>query len=63
MRFTMGTSPSGVEREAYDAGWLVTRYCLDRGRSFADTARIPEAAAPAEVRRAIDALLAAPDGG
>lgn len=59
MRFTMGEGPSGVDREAYFAGWLVIEYWLKHGRTFADIARIPEAAAPAEVRRAIDAILAA----
>jgi hypothetical protein len=60
MRFTMGAGPSGLDREAYYAGWLVTEYWLTHGRSFADIARIPESQAPAEVVRAIDALLAEP---
>ncbi len=60
MRFTMGVGPAGINREAYYAGWLVTRYWLDRGRSFADIARIREADASAEVRRAIDAMLKTP---
>ena len=61
MRFTMGVGPSGLDREAYYAGWVVTDYWLKHGRSFADIGRISEADAPAEVRRAIDSILA--EGG
>jgi hypothetical protein len=58
MRFTMGKGPSGIEREAYYAGWVVVGYWLDHGMSFADIARIPEKEMPGRVREAIDALLA-----
>lgn len=57
MRFTMGRGPSGIDREAYYVGWVVTDYWLHHGRSFADIARIPESQAPDEVRNAIDAIL------
>ena len=57
----MATGPSGVDREAYYAGWLIVDYWLKHGRAFADIARIPEADAPTEVGRAIDAMLAAHD--
>lgn len=60
MRFTMGTGPAGLNREAYYVGWLAAGYWLGHGKSLADIARIPEARAPAEVARAIDALLAQP---
>ena len=59
MRFTMGKGPSGIEREAYYAGWLVVGYWLDRGMTFADIARIPEQEMPDRVAEAIDALLTA----
>jgi hypothetical protein len=58
MRFTMDKGPSGLEREAYYAGWLVVGYCLDHGMSFADIARIPEKEMPARVGEVIDKLLA-----
>ena len=58
MRFTMGTGPSGLDREAYYAGWLATGYWLAHGRTLADIVRIPEAQAPAEIQRAIDAMQA-----
>ncbi|MGH7938697.1 MAG: hypothetical protein ACREFG_09335 [Chthoniobacterales bacterium] len=60
MRFTMGEGPSGLEREAYYAGWLVIGYWLDRGMSFAEIARIPEKEMPERVGVAIDKLLEQP---
>lgn len=60
MRFTMGVGPAGLDREAYYAAWLVCGYWLSHGRTYADIARIPEADAPKEVRRALDELLAEP---
>jgi hypothetical protein len=57
MRFTMGRGPSGIEREAYYAGWVVVGYWLEQGKSFAEIARIPEKEMPNETRKAIDALL------
>ena len=59
MRFTMGTGPAGVDREAYYAGWIVVDWWLRHGLTLADIARIPEAEAPARVGAAIDAMLAA----
>ncbi len=58
MRYTMGVGPTGVDREAYYAGWVVVDYWRRHGLSFADIARIPEAQAPARVSAAIDAILA-----
>jgi hypothetical protein len=58
MRFTMGKGPSGLEREAYYAGWLVVGYWLDHGMTFADIARIPEAKMPSRVNEVIENLLA-----
>ena len=57
MRFTMGKGPSGLEREAYYAGWLVVGYWLDHGMTFAEIARIPEAEMPQRVEEAIEKLL------
>ena len=58
MRFTMGTGPSGVDREAYYAGWIIVDWWLHHGMTPARIARIPEAEAPARVGAAIDAMLA-----
>ncbi|MGH6988060.1 MAG: hypothetical protein ACRED9_14635 [Caulobacteraceae bacterium] len=57
MRFTMGKGPSGLDREAYYAGWSVVGYWLKHGMTLADIIRIPEADAPDRVRAAIDAIL------
>jgi len=57
MRYTMGKGPSGLEGEAYYAGWLVVGYWLDQGMTFAEIARIPEAQMPSRVSEAIDKLL------
>lgn len=57
MRFTMGVGPSGIDREAYYAGWKVVGYWLSHGLTYADIARIPEADAPARVGAAIEAIL------
>lgn len=61
MRFTMGTGPAGVEREAYYAGWLVVGHWLRQGMTPAEIARIPEAEAPARVAAAITQILAERD--
>ncbi len=58
MRFTMGTGPAGVDREAYYVGWIVVDWWLHHGLTLADIARIPEADAPARVAAAIDAMRA-----
>ncbi len=58
LRFTMGAGPTGLDREAYYAGWVVVDYWTRHGLSFADIARIPEAQAPGRVGAAIDAILA-----
>ncbi|MDP9120296.1 MAG: hypothetical protein M3O15_02850 [Acidobacteriota bacterium] len=62
MRFTMGTGPAGLEREAYYAGWVVVGYWLSHGMSFADVARIPEAEMPRRMADTIDTLLGARPG-
>lgn len=58
MRFTMGKGPSGLEREAYYAGWLVVGHMLDQGMTFAEIARIPEKEMPTKVGVVIRELLA-----
>jgi hypothetical protein len=63
MRFTMGRGPTGLEREAYYAGWEVVGHWLAQGMSFAEIARIPENEMPKRVGEAIDALLSSkPEG-
>ena len=57
MRFTMGTGTTGTEREAYYAGWRVVGHLLERGHTFPQLARIPEAEAPALVETAIREIL------
>ena len=59
MRFTMGKGPSGIEREAYYAGWVVVGYWLEQGMTLADIARIPEKDMPRRVGETLDTLLAA----
>jgi len=59
MRFTMGKGPSGIEREAYYAGWVVVGYWLDHGMTMAEIARIPEKDMPRRVGETLDTLLAA----
>jgi hypothetical protein len=60
-RYTMGTGPAGIDREAYYAGWSVVGYWRAHGMTYADIARIPESEAPARVAAALDALIA--EGG
>lgn len=42
MNFTMGISLSGLEREAYYAGWVIVGYWLKHGKTFSKIARIGE---------------------
>lgn len=60
MLFTIGHGATGLEREAYYAGWEVVGYLLEHGISFAEIARIPEKDMPARVAEALNALLATP---
>ena len=53
----MDKGPSGLELEAYYVGWLVVGYWLDRGMTFAEIARIPEADMPARVNDALQQHL------
>ena len=56
LKFTMGTGPAGIDREAYYAGWVVVGYWLAHGLNYGEIARIPESEAPERVARAIDAI-------
>lgn len=58
LRFTIGKGPSGIDREAYYAGWQVVGYWLAHGLTYADIARIPERDAPRRVGEALDAMKA-----
>ena len=53
-RFTMGRGTTGLEREAYAAGWFVVGDLLKQVKSFAEIARIPSAEMPAVVRAVIE---------
>jgi len=55
-RFTMGKGSTGLEREAYYAGWLVVDRLLRNGESFAQIARVPEQQLVGVVGAAIDAV-------
>jgi hypothetical protein len=56
-RFTKGTGPAGLEREAYYVAWLVTGYWLSHGETYAEIAHVKELDAPTRVAEAIDKLL------
>lgn len=58
MRFTMGTGTTGTEREAYYAGWLVVGHLLQKGKTFAELARLSEDQIPQVVDRALGEMLA-----
>lgn len=56
-KYTGGTGSTGLQREAYYAGWLVVDALRRQGRSFPELARIPEAQIPALVGATISTLL------
>lgn len=60
MRFTMGRGATGIEREAYYAGWIVLDHLLQRGWTLADLARLSEEEIPGVVETAIRELLRKP---
>lgn len=63
-RFTMGQGATGIEREAYVAGWVALGRLLETGRTLADLARIPEAQMPDLIARTLrDAGSTAPMRG
>ena len=57
-KFTMGQGDTGMEREAYIAGWLVVGRLLNAGATLPQLARVPEGDIPAKVAEAIKGLLA-----
>ncbi len=57
MRFTMGTGTTGIEREAYYAGWVVVGYLLEHGWDLSELARVPEDEITQLVAQTIDDLL------
>ena len=57
-RYTMGSGTTGLEREAYAAGYWVVEQLRSDGMSLAEIARVPEAEMPALARRAIERLIA-----
>jgi hypothetical protein len=56
-RFTIGKGTTGVEREAYFAGWAVMEHLHAKGQSWAEIARVPEDQMPELVARTIDEIL------
>jgi len=59
MRFTMGTGTTGLEREAYFAGWLVVGHLLQQGKTFPELARLQEEQIPEIMEKALGEMLAA----
>lgn len=57
MNFTMGKGPSGLEREAYYAGWVVVGYWLKHGKTFSQIAHIKENQMSDEVKKTILLIL------
>jgi hypothetical protein len=57
-QFTFGHGTTGIEREAYYAGWLVIEQMRAKGMTYAQIARIPEGRLVAVVGEALDALIA-----
>lgn len=56
-QFTMGEGTTGMQREAYCAGYLVIGHLRETGMSLAEIARIGEAGMAATARAAIEAML------
>lgn len=61
-QFTMGQGTTGIEREAYYAGWHVVGWLLAQGWSLANLAGLPAAELPALVNQALSALLKGDNG-
>lgn len=57
-KYTMGSGNTGLEREAYYAGWVVVEHLRAKGRSLESLARIPEAEMPKVVGDAIAEIFA-----
>ena len=57
-RYTMGSGSTGLEREAYAAGYWVVEELRRQGLSLGQIARVEEGDMPALVRRALTGLLA-----
>src|SRR5690606_16153621 len=51
LKFTFGTGETGLEREAYYAGWVLVDSLLKNGVSFMEIASIPEEDMPEFVRK------------
>lgn len=58
MKFTMGRGTTGLDREAYYAGWVVVGELMERGWTLDRLARVPEQEIPALVEESIGRLLA-----
>lgn len=62
-RVTMGNGFSGIDREAYAAGWFVVGHLQQQGISLAEIARIPEYRMVEVVGQAIEDLRRNRNGG
>ena len=60
MRFTMGSGTTGLEREAYYAGWVIVGEWLRQGMTLGEIARIPEKETPNRVAATIARLIEQP---
>jgi hypothetical protein len=58
-RFTFGGGTTGLEREAYYAGWVLVGQLLAQSRTLAELAATPVDALAPLIERALDARLAA----
>ena len=58
-RFTFGPGTTGLNREAYFAGWVVTGALLQSGMTIHEIATTPASEVASLVERAIDQLLSA----
>ncbi|QUW23735.1 hypothetical protein JSQ81_09715 [Sporosarcina sp. Marseille-Q4063] len=56
-RFIVGKGTTGIEREAYYAGWVLVESLLNEGVSFQEIASIPENQMPEYVRQNLEKLL------
>ncbi|MFS0691096.1 hypothetical protein AB1K89_17865 [Sporosarcina sp. 179-K 8C2 HS] len=57
MKFTFGSGETGLEREAYYAGWVLVELLLNDGVSFKEIAAIPEEEMPELARENMERLL------
>jgi hypothetical protein len=57
MRFTMGTGPNGLEREAYYAGWVLIGHLLQQKQTLPALVRVKQQVMPGILSREISKIL------